>query len=269
MQKQIKKHIVLCADDYGFDTFVSNGIIKLIEAKKISATSCLVNFTDFKKSATLLRSFINKIDIGLHFNLTDRIENFGSLFAVITKAKLHMLQQNKIVDEFNKQLDIFSNTLGVLPDFIDGHQHIQQLPVVCDAIFSVYEKRLRNKKPYMRYSHIKLNKIFQVEPLKSLLINLTADCKYKEKLQNFSIPYNNSFAGVYDFNQNNLYGSLFPKFLQMIEDNGVIMCHAGLLAKNSLDPLTKNRNQEYNYFLSNKFTADCDKANVVIGRFQK
>ena len=37
--------------------------------------------------------------------------------------------------------------LGFAPDFIDGHQHIQQLPIIRDAILDVYLKFFPKKNP--------------------------------------------------------------------------------------------------------------------------
>lgn len=263
------KNIVICADDFGFNSVVNSGIIKLVELQKISAISCLVTAENFNLAAKKLQPFKNKIDIGLHFDLTENINPFGSFGVLILKAKLHLLSQSRIEKEFNKQLDLFLNAFEMLPDFIDGHQHIHQLPQICDAIFNVYEKRLKNCKPYLRYSHTKFKNVFKIILFKNLAINFITDLEFEAKLNKLSIPYNKSFAGIYSLDWSANYNLLFPKFLQLIEDKGLIMCHAGLVADNNKDPIAKNRFNEYQYFLSEQFTKDCAEADVVIGRFKK
>jgi predicted glycoside hydrolase/deacetylase ChbG (UPF0249 family) len=39
------------------------------------------------------------------------------------------------------QWDKFTEACGRLPDFIDGYQHVHQLPVICDVLFAVTIKK--------------------------------------------------------------------------------------------------------------------------------
>lgn len=265
----MKKKIILCADDFGLNQAISKATINLIAAEKISATSCLVNAAAFSNFANILKSFNKQIDLGLHFDLTANSNLFGNLKILIVKAKLHLLKQNQLEEEFNRQLDKFEAVFGVLPDFIDGHQHVHQLPIVCDAILAVYAKRLQNKKPYLRFTHTTKNTIAFFTYCKSLLINFVADKKYAQKLDQASIPYNQTFAGIYNFNEKINYAEIFPKFLSQIQNNGIIMCHPGLQEDTTSDPIANHRYKEYCYFLSSKFQDDCKKAEITIERFQK
>ena len=65
------KYFTLCADDFGYSTEVSQGILSLISIERLTATSCMTNMPDWKNSASKLIPYKDQIDIGLHFNLTE------------------------------------------------------------------------------------------------------------------------------------------------------------------------------------------------------
>ena len=66
-----KLSLSICADDFGITHNVSKAITKLISSKRLTETSCIVLTETFKKDAKKLKSFKNKIGIGLHLTLTD------------------------------------------------------------------------------------------------------------------------------------------------------------------------------------------------------
>lgn len=259
------KKIILCADDYGQNIAISKGILELVQKKRISAVSCLVNYEDFGFYASQIKPFIDKIDIGLHFDLGNDARKLVSL---IIKSKLHLLKRTEIEIEFNHQLNRFINLIGKQPDFIDGHQHIHQLSVICDAIFNVCEKRL-DERPYIRYVNFKKLKNLPTAKLKALMIKAVTDLRFKPKLMELNIPYNKTFSGIYDFKNSDKYGLLFPKFLEQIRNNGIIMCHPGLLSNDPHDLIAKTRFDELQYFASEKFINDCRDAKVELTRFSK
>ena len=152
------KHIILCADDYGQNLDLSQAIIDLIERKCLSATSCLTTFPAWREAGLWLTSLQNQIDIGLHFNMTEGRSltsaiTFMSLPQLLVKAHLRQLSRSAIEVELNAQIDQFISILGRAPDFIDGHQHVHQFPVISDAIINVYQHRFKNTSVYLRYAH--------------------------------------------------------------------------------------------------------------------
>lgn len=261
----INKKITLCADDYGQNIAVSRGILELVQRGIISAVSCLVNREDFNFYAERIKPFLPKIDIGLHFNLTDNYK----LILLLVKSKLHLLKRVEMEVEFNQQLNRFIQIMGREPDFIDGHQHVHQLPVICDAIFNVCNKRLGGKIPYIRYVNYEKFSRLPAARLKSLAIKLITDLRFKSKLKNLKIPYNRSFSGIYDFKNSYKYNKIFPQFLSVIQNNGIIMCHAGMLSNDPEDFIAKNRYDEWQYFTSEQFLIDCKNAGIVIGKFSR
>jgi predicted glycoside hydrolase/deacetylase ChbG (UPF0249 family) len=234
------KKIIICADDYGLNAAISRGIIKLAELNRISATSCLVKSRNFSEYANWLKPFIGNIDIGLHFDLTS---DGSSLAKLILKSQAHLLSKKKIADELKSQLDLFTNYFGVLPNYIDGHQHIHQFPIICDVLIDLMKQL--TPQPYIRYVHPNTKNPYL---LKQLAIAAMSDLKFKHKLQKAGIPHNLNFAGIYNFSPTVNYGMLFQKFLTNIGENGLIMCHPAQAALDD-DAIGLARVNEFNYLL--------------------
>lgn len=275
------KRIILCADDYGQNTAISQAIIELMEKNRLSATSCMTTLPDWQIHAKGLEPFKTQKDIGLHFNLTEGRplseafrNTYGSelipLSKLIIRAYLRQLDQAAIEAECLSQLNRFEAVMGRMPDFIDGHQHVHQFPVVRDVIFAVYEKYLRQAGSYVRC--VKDNQAFlrikDSAYFKGMMIQLTGAYIFKQQLIKRKIPHNSSFTGVYQFNQNLNYAAEFPSFLNQIQDQGLIMCHPGL-SISTQDTIAESRHQEYLYFASDQFIQDCQAQQIILTRFHK
>jgi len=153
------KRIIICADDYGQNPTISQAIVGLLQNNRISATSCLVTSPLWAEAALALKPLKNNADIGLHFNLTEgnprstSLTSFWPLKQLIIKSQLRQLDKAAIAAELHAQLDVFLKELGTYPDFIDGHQHIHQFPIIRDALLDVYEERLRQHNIYLRCTY--------------------------------------------------------------------------------------------------------------------
>ena len=81
---------------------------------------------------------------------------------------------------------------------------------------------------------------------------------FRRRVARHGVRTNPSFAGTYDFNPDARFETRFGKFLDAMTDDGVIMCHPGIVDETlaSLDPLTTLREREYAYFRSDAFTAE-------------
>lgn len=272
-----RKQIILCADDYGLNVSVSQGIVTLLERKRLSATSCLTNFPDWLSRAAELKPLQTEpIGIGLHFNLTEGRplssayhERYGasffSLSRLIISAFLHRLDVDVLEQECQAQLDHFVEGLGSWPDFIDGHQHVHQLPQVREAVLRVYERSLRSKKAYLR-SVAKAVAASDLESkLKQALITSCGSKGFRRLLKKHAIPHNADFAGIYSFPEADHYSRILPRFLKKVSDQGLIMCHPGLVQNgDSVDEIAEARFHEYCYLASDQFLKDCEDLGVEL-----
>lgn len=271
------RSIVLCADDFGQASPISEAIVVLIQNQRLSATSCMVNSPYWAEHATDLKPLKHAVDIGLHFNLTEGhalssqyIARYGREFPalnrVLMKAFLHQIDRSTIEAECHAQLDRFSETMGFLPQFLDGHQHVHQFPIIREAVINIYKQRLSHTGAYIRSTDEK-NGLFALLPhFKKLLIYLSGTQSFKKRLMEEKIPHNQSFAGIYNFSQAENYANFFQEFLNKIEHRGVIMCHPGLPSEGK-DSIAAARYQEYLYLRSDDFVMACKSNNVAVSRF--
>lgn len=266
------KTFILCADDFGFNSSVSSGILKLAEEQRISAVSCMVNLTDFRNHAKDLVNLKNKVQTGLHFNLTEgyfaskRGHPCFSLKDLLVKTHLRLLKPSFVTQEFNAQLDCYIENMGELPDFIDGHQHVHQFPGIRQVILSVYEQRLKGTGTWIRatYPHL----ILPQYQLKAQVLAFTGGRALSAQLTRLNIPHNPCFSGVYDFNPRSDYRKLFRQWLHLAAPYTLIMCHPGLAGKDP-DVIAAARIKEMDYFLSDGFIEDCEEYQTILaGKLQ-
>lgn len=260
------KNIILCADDYGQNVAISQAIIHLIEKNCLSATSCMTTTGYWPEAAKMLTVYQDQIDVGLHFNLT---EERIPLYKLIIKSYQKRLDKTALENECHAQIDAFVDQFKKLPDFIDGHQHIHQLPLLREVILKVYQLRLRANKTYIRsiYSPTDYYRVWGNAYVKRCVLQLCGARALKLKLLQHQIPHNLSFAGVHSFAENQNYAKIFQGFFKRIKNQGLIMCHPGLPTQDKKkDPIGVARYQEYQYLGSEQFKYDCKRYQIKLTR---
>jgi predicted glycoside hydrolase/deacetylase ChbG (UPF0249 family) len=278
----MKKRIVLCADDYGQAPSISYGILDLIQAGRLTATSCIVNMPHWEHHAKWLMPFAESIDIGLHFNLTEGEplsseyrERYGANFMplprLLRKAWMQQLNQSILLAECLAQIDYFKATIGSLPNHLDGHQHVHQFPMIRDAMVEAYQLRMRREKrkqAYIRALDPRIRFLNLVKDPKKIIILASGTRGLRRLLIKHRIPFNASFSGIYSFNEAKHYSRYFMRFLREVTDGGLIMCHPGrALREVTDDPIAHSRGLEYQYFMSEQFMRDCVDSGVELCRF--
>ena len=259
------RKIILCADDYAQNEAVSKGIVTLLAKQRLSATSCLTTSAEWIEHAGWLKPYENQIDIGLHFNLTEGPQKkFCSITTALLKSHLRMINKKMIEKELEQQLDFFVTQMNRLPDFIDGHLHVQHFPVIRDALLAVYQRHFTKKNCYIRVANHGWLKGW-----KSFIVTASGARVLKKQLNKLAIPHNDSFAGFYNFADAKNYSEYFKNFLKAIDQKGLIMCHPGLPSTAKDDCLYKSRGLEYRYFMSDEFINDCQREQIAMVRYQQ
>jgi predicted glycoside hydrolase/deacetylase ChbG (UPF0249 family) len=271
---------VLCADDYAIAPGVSAAIRDLIERDRLSATSCMTVSPFWPEDAALLRPLADRADIGLHLTLTDhrplgamprtaphvRLPALGRLMAL---ALARRLDQAEIHGEVARQVGAFASAFGRLPDFIDGHQHVHQLPVVRDAVLATFREEGARPGAYVRSCVEPATAILRrrVALPKTLLIS-TLGHGLRRLAREHGIPTNRSFRGVRAFAAGAPFARLFAAFLADLPAGALIMVHPGIPddALRRADPVTEPRAAEYAYLGGGTFVADLAARHLVIGR---
>jgi predicted glycoside hydrolase/deacetylase ChbG (UPF0249 family) len=260
------KTLTLCADDFGLNPGVSQGILQLINMQRLSAVSCMVNMPDFQTHALQLVPLKNKVQCGLHFNMTEgyfisapQQPCFG-LNELLIKTHLGLIKSSFIEQELNAQLDRYTQLMGSLPDFIDGHQHVHQFPKIRAIILKVYEQRLKANNSWIRTTYPAYT-LPQFQ-FKGRVLALTGGKSFYHQLKYRRISHNDYFSGVYDFNPSLSYRALFRGWLNKAQPNTLIMCHPGYKDGSHSDAIALARTAEWSYLASDEFLEDCAEYNV-------
>lgn len=209
--------MILCADDFGMTEDINLAISELSRAGKIDAVSCMVNLPHFTADAL---AALGVVQTGLHLTLAETPREFRSL---VLRAYTRRLDRQEIYEKLSAQYDRFVEVAGCPPDFIDGHLHVQQLPVVRDAVVEFVQTRCADHPPRVRNAALPLR---QCSP-KSFLIAAPGRA-LRKKLLRAGIPTNDGFGGIYNYSDYMRYPQHLQKFLHTVPQTGIIMVHPGL-----------------------------------------
>jgi chitin disaccharide deacetylase len=259
-QSNLKK-LQINADDYGQNASIDAAIIDLANRKVLTSTSALVLSPYWPQAAKSLVGL--PIQVGLHLDFTSTFsKQFGfnySLPTFIFLAYTRLLNAKKIQNMIETQWNKFYAAYGQVPDFIDGHQHVHQLPVVRDALFAVIQKKAWGTKPKQWLRSCESQ---HWRGLKAGIIAILGAKTFKQTASQFGIQTNTDFAGVYDFNQNKHLKTCWQNWLNKLQGPmPVVMCHVAvpyaLPNKNTIDSdaIYLARLNEYQWLASDEFKA--------------
>lgn len=263
------KNLILCADDFAQNAQISQGILHLISAGRLNATSCMTESQYWPEFSAELAKLADKADVGLHFNLTHRFKKnvVFSLPKLMLNKFTRVISAEQAYRKLNLQLDLFEDNFNKAPDFIDGHQHVHQFFAVREALIETIKKRYSNKPPYVRTTVRPPATHFQIEPLKSAIIAWSGGKSLLTQLTINGIPHNADFGGIYNLQPTVPFRANMRAWLSHCAAEGLIMCHPGFISEDTSDPIRAARVKEYEYLISSDFAADLESANVFLTRF--
>src|SRR5659263_652500 len=141
----LRKGVILCADDFCVNASASLGIAKLAAGGRISATSVMVLSPRWACDAALLQELRGHSDIGWHLDWTSDFALAAghgmSLAAAMLKAALGGFDRVAAGAVIERQLDLFEDHWKATPDFVDGHQHVQQFAGIREALVQALSSR--------------------------------------------------------------------------------------------------------------------------------
>lgn len=273
---------VLCADDYAMTPAVSRGILRLLDAGRITAAGAMTSRPHWREAARELAAFDGRADLGVHLNLTcgEPLTRAGALGGdifpklplVLARGLAGMLPLDALEDELEAQLAAFEDAMGRAPDFIDGHQHVHAMPGVRRALAAVIDRRYPGRGPYIRDAadHAGAIRARGVEVRKASLVSLLAR-PFAKRIGALGFRLNRGFAGYSAFDPARDYGGDFARYLVRPGPAHLVMCHPGEVDDElrALDPATESRPNEIAYFLSARFGEDCAAAGMAPARFSE
>jgi chitin disaccharide deacetylase len=129
--------LLINADDWGFDRFVTDSILSCYRNKRITSTSAMVFMEDSERAAELALN--SDLEVGLHLNFTDRFTDGKSPLILqeyqqrIARFLLGSRYCSVLYNPFLKrtfeyvyrlQHDEFVRLYGKLPAHVNGHRHM-------------------------------------------------------------------------------------------------------------------------------------------------
>lgn len=235
--------MIVCADDFGLGDDIDEAILDLAKDRRLSAVSCLVVLERCtRESAARLLPLRQGLDLGLHLCLTTerlplspaaglpaRGDDLPSFPTLLRRSLGRQLSSADIQAQIAAQYDLFAAKFSRPPDYIDGHLHAHQLPVVREALVNFVLGLPPATRPYVRNTHLPLRELWKrrLPWTKAALIGGLGR-KMKAMLRDAGLRTNAGFAGIYDFRQWNRYPEYFPNFVDCVsEPTGMLVVHPG------------------------------------------
>lgn len=263
------KGVIMCADDFAVHASASLGIAKLARMGRISATSAMVLSPRWPQDAALLQDLRDRIDVGLHLDWTSdfaRAAGHGvPLGAAMLKALLAGFDKAAARVVIERQLDAFELHWKAAPDYVDGHQHVQQFAGIREALAQALRRRYGGRhgsNPYLRISRAP----FGAADLKSQIIAAMGASALEKIADKENIPKAAGLLGIYDFSGGELqYASRMAHWLDVAPAGSIIMCHPAQAAE-PMDAIGVARAQEFSYLSGADFPEVLTKAGVRLVR---
>ncbi len=278
MSPPTPRRIWLCADDYGLAPGVNTAIRDLIARGRLNATSAMVVTPHLgaaeAQSLNALNESGKRAAIGLHLTLTAPFaplsRNFVPLWngtflglpKLMRAAVLRQLRVESIAEEIAAQLKKFGELFGRLPDYVDGHQHVQLFPQIRDAFVKTVAELAPNC--WVRQCG-RAAPLRGIHDRKALLLDVLS-VAFRRRCARQGLATNPAFAGTYAFTPDADFARLFPRFLGGLPDGGLMMCHPGFVDAEleRLDPLTALREREFAFLNSDAFVTAMAAGGAVL-----
>ena len=271
----LPRRICIAADDFGLHTGIDAAVLELAEARSIQALGCMTGGPGWPSSAKALRVRATlQTDIGLHLDLTERPLDRApqALRSLILEAYTRRLDLRSIRAEIRLQLNAFEAALGRAPDYIDGHQHVHQLPGVRTELLDELAARYTiSQQPWLRCTVPAQGRVIDAQAvdqrapppaslpvgarLKAAIIAGLGGYALRREAARRGVKMNAALTGVYGFNaEADAYRLLLEGWLAQAADGSVLMCHPSHTVEAG-DPIGPARRTEYQVLASGALDA--------------
>jgi predicted glycoside hydrolase/deacetylase ChbG (UPF0249 family) len=281
--ERIRRHIALCADDFALHPAVDDAVLRLAHQGRLGATSCMTTSPRWAEAARALRADAPPgLATGLHLNLTEGhgTHRAATLGAILRDTYARRLAREGARPHVVRQLDAFEQAMGRTPDFIDGHQHVHQLPGVREALLEVMVERYgadagadgssataadTSAMPAVRAT-VPAHRRWGAG--KAGVLAVLGGWWLRRRLARLGIPHNTGFAGVYGFDAPTTddYGRHMDRWLDGSPDGTLMMCHPATALVPG-DAIAAQRLVEFAYLSSAAFGESLARHRVELMRF--
>ena len=255
--------LILCADDFGQSEAIDKAIIELIKQNRLSATSCMTLSPRWPSAAKKLTPSIRKkASIGLHLDFTHFGDATSHPKLVLLSLARHLSKQH-IKQSIQQQLDAFEAELSGPPDYIDGHQHVHQLPQIRDVLLEILLKRYPTQLPWVRIAKPPVR-----DGIKGIIIRSLGANAFEKNAKKLGFVCSGHLLGAYGFDGSREdYIQRFKHWLEEVESSSatpVLMCHPATDgAKEDDDVIYQARVREFSALTSDELTNVFDRLTLV------
>ncbi len=257
-------HVVLSADDYAISPSVSEGILELVAAGRLSATAAMVTWPGWPAEAAPLVAEKHRVAIGLHLNLTagaplgpmPRLAPSGALPSpgLFLKGGARGADV-EIAAEIGRQLDRFEDAAGMVPDFVDGHHHVHIFPPVRRALIAALRSRYPGHPPLVRDPGDRIPRILARRHFLVKAAGVAWHARgLARDLAEAALPTNDGFSGFSGFSAATPYDNEIDIALVARGARPLMMCHPGRVDAmlGARDTITHRRVQELEALLARR-----------------
>lgn len=262
--------LIICADDYAQSAAIDEAILKLIESGVLTATSCMTLSPRWLDSAKALTVQIrSRADIGLHLDFSQFSQTIRFSHPLLVGRSLSgTLNKQQAIANIHQQLDAFEHALNTAPDYVDGHLHVHQLPVIRESLISAMQQRYGHlsplERPWLRISSPPLG-----SGLKARIIHWLGAKKLKLLANAAGFRTSPVLLGVYNFKGDAaVYQTHWMRWIKQLEQLDIIpknnmdcppvlMCHPARPTHpiDLSDPIAPARVVEWQLMNAADFTA--------------
>lgn len=148
------KYVIVNADDFGFSTGVSRGILQAHRQGIVTSTSLMVRWPAAADAVAQARD-CPALSLGLHVDLGEWVYRDGQweqLYAVLDESASDSAAA--VAAEVDRQLDAFAALVGRPPSHVDSHQHVHRASPLREVLLERAARLripLRHFDPDVRY----------------------------------------------------------------------------------------------------------------------
>ncbi len=216
------KRCIVAADDFAYNAAVDDAIVTLIDAGVVTATSCLTASPRWPQAARRVDPALRqKADFGVHLDLTEFAPFTPHHALLVAGCYSRVIGVAKLRDSIQSQLQRFEDELRTAPDYIDGHRHVHQLPVVRDVLIELLATRYAGRLPWVRISRARADAGWKGRFISGLgSTGLATACR------GAGVTTNSHLIGWYGLSGDAAaYQERVSAWLASAADRDVLMCH--------------------------------------------
>jgi predicted glycoside hydrolase/deacetylase ChbG (UPF0249 family) len=261
------RHISICIDDFGQHAGINAAALQLVALGRVHAVGCLVGGSAMPGTASAVAEMVQAgADVGLHLDFTEfplLPQSLHSLPQIIVQSYLRRLNRQQVRTEICAQLDAFEAITGRQPVFVDGHQHIHQLPTVRNLLMEELARRYGSYRPWIRST--RSGGGAGRERFKPWVIESLGASAMAALCRKGGYPQNTRLLGVYNFQGGvDTYRRLLAGWLAQARSGDLLMCHPSAPCT-AADGLLPARVAELEVLAGPDFASLLQQADVRLG----